>query len=312
MATKRVKVLDRAALVEASTVGHASRSAYEVDFLHLGVPLSECLCAAPGRVSLEFLENLRIPGYDQAPVPVPGSRIGWRLVSRARLEELHESATPLGQDLSHYEPDDVAEVDGVHIGLPELLRLFLSRRATLVYAREALSTGEPEEGWDVPETSWTELSVLGLLTISDLNRREVRKAAYELLLDLETALGELVERRFKDSWDWMRHLGEPAQVRLLGYWELSRKRGIDTQPLESAMLNELLTVVSRTEVLRKAIAIPSDKEMDRVARKIGDLRNRVMHPVRPFALNADDVVKMLDAVQAALHIQEQLRKVVEA
>jgi len=202
-----IKVFDHDDLVIQSITDHASRAQYGADFLHLGVPIPECLCASQGPVGLEIIENLGLPGYDQAPVEVPGSPIGWRLVSRNRLTELEASGAPLGADASHFEPDDFAEVESVYIALPALLGMFLGRRAVLVYVRETVHAIDLHELLPGARGSWTQVSVLGLITMSDLNRREVRRVAYELLLDLETVLGELVMRRFKDSWDWVRQTG---------------------------------------------------------------------------------------------------------
>lgn len=287
------------------------RLPYSVSFSDIGTLVPNCACASEGEVSSALLESLELQGFDQAPVHTTASPVGCRLVSYATLKELHASGQILAS--SSYEPDDTHCIESVHISLVALLRLFVGRRAALVYVEEEYDASEIlDEGISSLSASYSEQTLLGLVTISDLNRRAVRAAAYELLLDLETLLGKLIERRFAKDEDWLCKLTEPSQARILGYWELLKRRGIDTKPVERTMLDELLDVVARTPVLRSVIGASSDSEMKGAKHKIKDMRNRVMHPVQPFATGNQDVTKMLSAVEFAVAFQARLASIVEA
>src|SRR5438034_8166432 len=129
MKAMKVNLLDRSDLTTESLAGHLSRPAYAVDFRHVGFPLSECLTATQGTVSPEILENLRMLGFDQAPVRALGNPTGWRVVSRDQLETLHRTLLPLNDDPSHYDPNDAVEVEGAYVPLPALFRAFNGCRA---------------------------------------------------------------------------------------------------------------------------------------------------------------------------------------
>lgn len=276
-------------------------------------PIPECVCAQEGRVTDELLGFLDQHGYDQAPVETAESPIELRLTTRATLQGLREKSEDLGSTTDHYETDDLALASHPHLPLLELLSIFESRRAAIVYHEHSWDSGLPEPGWEVPRTKWKETQVFGLLTISDLNNREVRKTAYELLLDLETQLALLTRRRFiHDSNEWVALLGEQSQVRILGNWTLARRNGVDTNPVEYAMVNELLAVATETESLRTILGFTSKTAAHSAARKIGELRNRVMHPVRPFVLGTDDVKLLHGAVEAADMMQAKIKAVAEA
>ena len=69
--------------------------------------------------------------------------------------------------------------------------------------------------------------IRGLFTISDLNRQAVRSAIYHLLADVESGLAKWLEAHAPDPWTWLKHLEEEQQARVPGYWELSKRQGVD-------------------------------------------------------------------------------------
>lgn len=308
---KIINVYDRNELVYEGTIDHASRDLHyphSVHLLHVVVPLPECVIASVGPVSEAIVDNLSIGGYDQVPVFIDGAEIDWRLVSRGRLAALSAAGETLSSDPSCLESRDIGQVEGVYADLITLLQLLAASRARILFARNF--TRGPYTSSDANGAERVTVTVFGLVTIADLNRREVRKAAYELLLDLETVLADLIRRRFGDPGEWIGGLSEESQVRVLGNAELLKRRGIETDFLEAVMLPDLLKIVEKSDALRSITGV-AKKQLHSASYKIGQMRNRVMHPVRPLVTGQDDVVEMLKAATAARDLLTAVRRVVE-
>ncbi len=159
-----------------------------------------------------------------------------------------------------------------HITLDALLEAFESRTIAAVISH-------PPEGSD------------RFVTFSDLNKHPVRSAMYPLFAELEAHLATLIERRHEDPWRWIAHLDRDKQARIVGYWELSKRDGVDIGPIAGATLHELLTIVRKDSALRDSLGITNGNKWDSLAHSINELRNLVMHPVRPMFSNPDDLAK---------------------
>lgn len=150
--------------------------------------------------------------------------------------------------------------------------------------------------------------MLGLLTISDLNRHPLRAELYSLMSHAEVELATLVEKAFPDAWTWIRSLNESHQVGILGYWELSRRRGVDVGPVAATTLSQLIRVVSRSKDLLAKLDFQSRNEFEVLTGSIPELRNVVMHPVRPLILEQGDVSRVRDTVLAVRDLLERTRE----
>jgi hypothetical protein len=147
-------------------------------------------------------------------------------------------------------------------------------------------------------------SLVTLLTISDLNEHALRGPLYALLSSLEVSLSKLVGRNFTDPWEWLGSLSEENQVQILGYWELSKKKGVDIGPLAATTLPQLLNIVARRKDLRALLGMKSRNEFESHTGHLVKLRNSVMHPVKPLILQKEDVRRVLDWVRAAKELQK--------
>ena len=118
-------------------------------------------------------------------------------------------------------------------------------------------------------------------------------------------MADLVKDHFRDDpWEWIRKLNEDEQVRILGYWELSKKRNVDVGPVAATTLSQLLNVVGKSAVLLDGLGFKSRttfQDKIRVA-KIVDLRNNVMHPVRPMVLGIEDVCTLREAIHGMIDL----------
>jgi hypothetical protein len=129
------------------------------------------------------------------------------------------------------------------------------------------------------------------ITFSDLNKHPVRSAMYPLFAELEAHLAAIIDHRHVDPWTWIAHLDREKQARIVGYWELSKRDGVDIGPIAGATLHELLTIVRKDASLRETLGFNNGNKFDSLAHGINELRNLVMHPVRPMFATPADLLK---------------------
>ena len=194
--------------------------------------------------------------FDQAPVVKDGIPIG--VVSRQHLKELHEQRVVLTErdpEINRVQLKPMMEFDKV-------LDVLTKHRAAIVRG----TVNEREE-------------YIGLVTRSDLNKHPVRVVAYEILARFEMALAQLVDETFSDPWEWLKHLDDDRKARILGYWELAKRRNVDIGPVASTTLTELKQVLTRERRLYRRLGL-TDKTAMELTKLLPEFRNRVMHPVR--------------------------------
>lgn len=222
----------------------------------LCVPLDQCVSVKTGKIDLSALAELEKRGLDQAPVYSSDRASVLGLISTRRLRELSES----GEQVDGNDPEIRNEAHFLRTGpfltLEKLLFTLSERRAVFVVRESSAS----EDGY--AETNY------GLLTISDLNRHALRGSLYTLFSLLESGLASLIQDSFLESWQWIRTLGENHQVGILGYWELSRRKGVDVGPIAAATLAQLIQVVSRNKELLSALGFKSRSEFEKVTAHI--------------------------------------------
>jgi hypothetical protein len=263
-----------------------------LDLQRLCVPLDRCVAVVPGSVDQNTLSILTERGYDQAPVYDRQSRRCWGLVETSYLRVLSEAGQPLRSDDPHVRDERWEFRVGSLMTLFALLDKMTDQRSVLVIREsDATEHGHHESIW-------------GLFTISDLNRHAVRGAIYRLLAEVESGLAKWLEALLPDPWSWIRHLDEEQQARVLGYWELSKKQGVDVGPVAALTLTQLVNVIARHDTASERLGYPSRSKFAKSTGQLPRLRNRVMHPIRPLILTHPDVG---DVLRAAL-VLEDLRE----
>jgi CBS domain-containing protein len=254
-----------------------------IDLTELHTPIGLCVVTPSGPIQRDVLEKLEVAGYDQAPV-INDSRRVVGLVNTTRLQEL----LALGRPLT---PNDEALYRAVvdrETTVEKLLDVLAASRAALVVQADSESP-------------------VGLVTISDLNRHTFRRVVYGVIAELEDRVARLIEARFSDFWEWLHKLGEEHQIRLLGYVEVTRRRGVDIGPIAACTLTQLLRVVGSFPDLRGRLGSESRTKWDGLVGPIIDLRNRVMHPARPMVLGADDVKRIQAAARSLMEVHTRVR-----
>ena len=276
--------------------GRVIRPNEAVPFRDLCIPLDRCVCVQPGLIEEAVLSKLQEHDYDEAPVYDPITHRLWGLVATNYLAELRDHGLELNGD----DPKVSGEGNFFHIGhftpiYPLLHRLQTYRAVIVVRAKEDAVYGDVE-------------FIIGLFSISDLNRQAVRALIYRLFAEVEAGLAVLLERNVADHWIWLSALSEESQARIIGYWEIAKRKGVDIGPISALNLAQLINVIARFKNLLSLLGFDSRKDFESRTGHIPEFRNRIMHPVRPLVLGQEDVRKLYQAARSL----EQLREVLEA
>ncbi len=258
-----------------------------VKLSRVATPMQECVMVSPGEVDPAVLALLERKDFDQAPIGRRHSVNG--VVETSYLRELvaHGRPLQLGDAAITFPKLEVVSP------LREVFRVLGGHRAAIV----VFDTGEREAD---------PYEYVGLITISDLNRHAFRSVIYSLMADLEAALARLIDRAFADPWAWVRLLAEDHQATVLGHWELAKRKGVDVGPIAAMNLTNLLTVVAKSEHLRDLLGFPSKSQVDNVSGGIPDLRNRVMHPVRPVVLGEAGVEELRSQLDRVIDLTSRV------
>jgi predicted transcriptional regulator len=251
------------------------------------------IAASLGFVPETIVALLTDKRYDEAPVLSAGTPIG--IVETAVLQRLLSEGQPLteGDIRSATQRNLIQSGRELTADVFSLLELLIDRKS--VFVRQVA------DGKD---------DIVGLLTQSDLNRQPFRSALFEPLCELEAELALLIEKQYPaegDNWPWLTLLNEDAKVRLLGYWHLSRREGVDLYPTVAATLQQLLTIIEKDETLRSVLGYQSATKVARATAHLSHLRNSVMHPVRHLVLKSKDVKTLADTLTGAVDLLDRAR-----
>ena len=252
-----------------------------IEIRELMTPWSEAASVGIGPIDVGRIDELKSQSFDQAPVTADGKPIG--LVARKQLEELLTAREPLRADdtaIIRASIDPFPRLDEV-LGLVEQ------------YGMASVALGNTD-------------GTGGFFTLSDLNKHPVRTAIYSLFAELEAELAVRVGRHFGDPWDWLGMLDKDKQARLVGYWELSKRDNVDVGPLAGTTLSELSAIVARTAPLRGSVGFSSRNRWDDFFGGLVDVRNAIMHPVRPLFTSVDEVTRVRVKLKRVLSLLDRL------
>jgi hypothetical protein len=199
--------------------------------------------------------------------------------------------------------DDTALVAADECSLPLQLGLDqLLRRMAQKSPRVVMCDQDTEEYGPVTVTS-------GIVTRADLNHHAIRALVYQVLARLEIAVAGLVRQAASDHLTWIMRLSEDSQARILGYWELSKLKGVDTGPVAGATLSELLNTVAKDESLRLSLDYRSRTAFDDAVGGIPGVRNQVMHPVRPLVTDADSCLRLTEILEHTIRLTRRVETI---
>jgi len=221
--------------------------------------------------------------YDYAPVV--NDKTVYGLAGKKLLSNLHKNNRALSPSLPEVsDGSHFFEVSHSCISLPVILEKMSQSMAVLVF-----QTGHAEKYNFVS-------NFIGLATLSDLNRHEIRFALFRIITALEFTLEKVIRNFFSDPDDWLKKLNENDQVRILGYCELAKRNNIETDFIEATQLTNLLNIVLKTKEIIESLKYKSRSDFEKQTAHISQLRNQVMHVVRPLIIKQSDVLRLLKTI----------------
>lgn len=290
----RYKLIEDPDHLIEKAIDYPAAPPYSVCLADIVVLPEDWITAEPGAISSTLLAKLAEHGYDHVPMPSVAAEVGWRLVPSRVLRSLHETGGVLGDGVECLQ-DDTQAISGIWVPVHELLAVLSKVDAVLFVQR-----------WPEPDQAGHWGCIYGLATVSDLNRRAVRKSLFDIFLDLESELVALIKRYQLGNLSWIDMVSESSQVRILGQWELSRRREVEIDPLEYAMLPDLFEILQGSDQLRRILRFGSRKSVEDSLSRIVRTRNAVMHPVKTLVLSRSDAGKVARSVASALDLIERI------
>jgi hypothetical protein len=133
--------------------------------------------------------------------------------------------------------------------------------------------------------------IVGLVTLSDLQKLPVRAALFSMLTQLEMSMLETIKREFPDGEGWMNRLSEGRQKNVRDQVAVSMAGDALVDPLLFTQFCDKVTIVRRSPKFEGSKS-RFEGEMD-VARK---LRDRLAH-ANHYASTRDEAASLCDAVR---------------
>lgn len=251
-----------------------------IQLCELITPCEKAIAASLGTVDNTLLTQLIARDFHQAPVYDGDSAIG--LVSTSHLTALMNA----GMSLLANDPRIVRKMVQADDDLGSILIAIESHGFAGVNSANTM---------------------IGFFTLSDLNKHPVRAAIYPLFAELESELAIYANRHYENHWAWLEKLDKDKQARLIGYWELSKREGVNVGPVAGATLSELSKIIGLAEPLRERFGFTSKGKWDEFFGGLIELRNSVMHPVRPLLTSIEDVKDLHDKLSRVLLLLQRLK-----
>ena len=148
----------------------------------------------------------------------------------------------------------------------------------------------------------------GIVSTADLNRPIFRAHIYQMLVILETSLGQLIMNEFGDDWGAIRLLSEGTQARIKDFYDEERAEGVDLSPITNATLSDLFHIATESNNVWKLMEFDNPNELRPIAYRVNGLRNTIMHPVRPLIVNERELKDLVSAVDEVEKMTDRLMK----
>lgn len=78
------------------------------------------------------------------------------------------------------------------------------------------------------------------------------------------------------------------------------------------MLSELLRIIAQHEKFYSDLGFKSRNDFEKATGKLPEIRNQVMHPVRPLIYDGDSCLRLESALKKAIIITERIKNKLKA
>jgi hypothetical protein len=125
-----------------------------------------------------------------------------------------------------------------------------------------------------------------IITLPDINKRPVRTLCYQLLMQLETRLAEMIQNRYDSE-----ELFEELNHRTLGLWKQDEINDNKVHIAEHMGIGDIKKIVRKDGDMVDELGFESKTKFGNQLSGVVKLRNKVMHPTRTLAHDQDHLEK---------------------
>lgn len=148
--------------------------------------------------------------------------------------------------------------------------------------------------------------IVGLVTLSDLQKLPVRAALFALVAGLEISMAEAIERSYPAPDDWLRHLSPSRRQKI--------REEIDKSKDRDGFVDELLFTqfCDKRDILTRLPCLSRRKKSlrDRLKR-IEKLRNRLVH-ANDYAATPEEARNVCDVVRSLLELRQEIESAISS
>lgn len=141
-----------------------------------------------------------------------------------------------------------------------------------------------------------------IITVSDINKRQMKDMLYRLFAELVSNLGEKIEDEYPDSNTILKHTRRDT----IGRWKKEQIEGLNIHISEHLNLIDMMKIIEASDrnFVQKC-GFDSKDDVD-VLSSINDVRNSVMHANRSLVYSRRDIEDILKAVEYSHDILQNM------
>lgn len=260
-----------------------------IDLTTISTPKQKAIIISLGTIDPSLVEQGKEARVRSLPIVDENDKcLG--AISMTKLDELAANSTPLTADHATISTKPLPH----EVPVSTLLRQ-LRDQGVILHAADPNA--------DDYDAHW-----FGIVSTADLNRPIFRAHIYRMIVILETSLGQLIMDEFGDDWGAIRLLSDHTQQRVKEFYDEERAEGIDLSPVTNATLSDLFHIATESNNVWKLMEFNNPNDLRPIAHSINDLRNTIMHPVRPLLVNEKELNDIVDSVDNIEMLTNRLMK----
>jgi CBS domain-containing protein len=145
--------------------------------------------------------------------------------------------------------------------------------------------------------------IVGLISVANLNCRQVRIFIFSLVSELEIRLSQFIDSAMKEA----DILDSGVKKDIKERYASDQEKGLEPNLMEYLYLSDLINLVAKKH-LYKELAYESRTKFEDSLGSISDLRNQAAHPTRTLIASAESVSKLWDNIETVERCLFRLRQ----
>ncbi len=154
-----------------------------------------------------------------------------------------------------------------------------------------------------------ERRIVGLITLSNLNCRQVSIYLFSLFTELEVKIGNLLMKNCKE--DEIKNLtfensNYPKHRGIKNRYKEDKENGVEIPVVEYLYLSDLINLIE-TKKFYRDIGLQDDEESKKILKDLNKTRNTAAHPIKSIILDLDSCCELWKQIELVENILFYLR-----